>query len=67
MKNSLGIYLDILSALEFGMCNVLGSKSQLAFTERRTTDIYIDIIILYENCTVRLTSVGLVQARPNYW
>ena len=29
----------------------------------RTADIYI---ILYEKPTVRLTSVGLVQARPNY-
>ena len=23
-------------------------------------------MIIYENCTVRLASVGLAQARPNY-
>ena len=38
-------------------------KSELAFTERRMTDIYIYI---YENFNVRLASVGLAQARPNY-
>ena len=32
-----------------------------------TYDTYIIIIIIiYENCTVRLASVGLAQARPNY-
>ena len=31
-------------------------------TERRTADKYI----IYEKSTVRLTSVGLAQARPNY-
>ena len=24
-------------------------------------------MIIYENCTVRLASVGLAQARPNYY
>ena len=34
---------------------------------RNTYDRYITtIIIIYENCTVRLASVGLAQARPNY-
>ena len=32
---------------------------------RNTYDRYITIIIIYENCTVRLASVGLAQARPN--
>ena len=34
---------------------------------RNTYDRYMTIIIIiYENCTVRLASVGLAQARPNY-
>ena len=33
--------------------------------ERRTTDIYIYIIYIYENSTIQLASVGLAQARPN--
>ena len=33
---------------------------------RNTYDRYTTIIIIYENCTVRLASVGLAQARPNY-
>ena len=33
---------------------------------RNTYDRYTTIIIIiYENCTVRLASVGLAQARPN--
>ena len=35
-------------------------RAQPAFTERRTAD-------KYEKSTVRLTSVGLAQARPNKW
>ena len=34
---------------------------------RNTYDRYTTIIIIiYENCTVRLANVGLAQARPNY-
>ena len=42
-------------------------RVQLAFTEyvRQIYNIYIHIYI-YEKSTVRLTSVGLAQARPNY-
>ena len=33
---------------------------------RNTYDRYTTIIIIiYENCTIRLASVGLAQARPN--
>ena len=53
--------LDI-SPTRIGVRNVSG-KSQSAFTERRTYGRYI--IIIYEKSTVRLTSVGLAQARPN--
>ena len=43
---------------------VFGLKEcQFAFTERRTYDRYI----LYEKSTVQLASVGLAQARPNYY
>ena len=45
------------------MRNVSGKRVQLAFTEyaRQIYNTYI-----YEKSTVRLTSVGLAQARPNY-
>ena len=46
------------------MRKVRVKRVELAFTEYvRTADIYIYI---YEKSTVRLTSVGLAQARPNY-
>ena len=38
-------------------------ECQLAFTEQRTTDIYLYI---YENSTVQLASMGLAQACPNH-
>ena len=38
-------------------------RVQLAFTEYVRQ---INIYIIYEKSTVRLTSVGLAQARPNY-
>ena len=40
-------------------------KVQLAFMEQRTYGRYIYKII-YEKSAVRLASVGLAQARPNY-
>ena len=44
-------------------CVKLQSKHMRNTYDRYTTII---IIIIYENCTVRLASVGLAQARPNY-
>ena len=43
-------------------CVKLQSKHIRNTYDRYTTII---IIIIYENCTVRLASVGLAQARPN--
>ena len=35
---------------------------ELEFTERRTYDVHNT-----EKISIRLTNVGLAQARPNYW
>ena len=45
------------------LCTVFWYKRHPIFTEQRTTDIYI---IYNENSIVRLASVGLTQAHPNY-
>ena len=37
---------------------------ELEFTERRTYDVHI--YIYTEKISIRLTNVGLTQARPNY-
>ena len=40
-------------------------RVQLAFMERRTSGMHIYIYIYIKKSTVRLTGVGLAQARPN--